>query len=231
MLRTAFVPGIPRGGERASTLLLQNTLHALDRISLPIEEMFDRAQNRYIAGTIIASASRALQRLDLRKAGLPESQHMPRQFKLPGDLADRAKRIGAFVHPPLAPYFKLQAGHLDRWPLAGSRAGAILARINFPCQKPQKCSVVLFIGNRQTIDPGLEHIRWLEHHDAALGYRNLDPGLGIAPNALRLGAHEKPPKRRQFDGFAPDQSVGEFIQHRLHQNSRLLARQTDTTVH
>src|SRR3977135_146785 len=125
MLRTAFVPGIPRGGERASTLLLQNTLHALARISLPIEEMFDRAQNRYVAGTVIASASRALQRLDLRKAGLPEKQHMPRQSNLRGALADGANRIGSFVHPPLAPYPKLQAGRTARGPLAWSRAGAI----------------------------------------------------------------------------------------------------------
>src|ERR1700730_12852555 len=127
----AFVRGIPRGGERAGTLLLQYTLHALDRISFPIEEMFDRAKNLDIAGTVIAPASSTLERLDLRKTRLPESQHMLRQIKLPGDLADRSKRIGAFVHPPLAPYLKLQAGRLDRSPLARARAGAILARINF----------------------------------------------------------------------------------------------------
>jgi hypothetical protein len=102
---------------------------------------------------------------------------------------------------------------------------------NFLPRKRKKCSVVLLIGNRQTIDPGLEHIRWFKHHDAPRGYRNFDPGLGISPNALRLGTHEKPPKRRQFDGIAPDQSIGQFIQHRLYQNSRLLPRQTDATVY
>jgi hypothetical protein len=60
-------------------------------------------------------------------------------------------------------------------------------------RKP-KCSGILLIGNGQTIDPGLEHVRWLKNHDAALGYRDLDSGLGISPNSLRFGAHEKPAK-------------------------------------
>jgi hypothetical protein len=60
-------------------------------------------------------------------------------------------------------------------------------------RKP-KCSGILLIGNRQTIDPGLEHVRWLKNHDAALGYRDLDSSLGISPNSLRFGAHEKPAK-------------------------------------
>jgi hypothetical protein len=41
---------------------------------------------------------------------------MPRHINLSGDLANRAKRIGAFVHPPLAPYIKLQARLFDRAP-------------------------------------------------------------------------------------------------------------------
>jgi hypothetical protein len=57
-----------------------------------------------------------------------------------------------------------------------------------------KCSGIFLIGNRHTIDPGLEHVRWLKNHDAALGYRDLDSSLGISPNSLRFGAHEKPAK-------------------------------------
>jgi hypothetical protein len=57
---------------------------------------------------------------------------MPRQIKLPGDLADRAKRIGAFVHPPLAPYLKLRVSSSepaasDRGPLA-DRVLALFSR-------------------------------------------------------------------------------------------------------
>ena len=84
-------------------LILQNALHALDRISGTIEQMSDPAHEFDIVRPIIPATATTLHRFDLRKTRLPKPQYMLRQVKIFGNFANCAVGVGAFVHasPPL----------------------------------------------------------------------------------------------------------------------------------
>lgn len=82
--------------DEPGSLLLQDPLHALDRVALAVEEMANAAQEVDIVWAIIASATTALQRPDLREPGFPETQDVLRQIEVVGDLADRAEGVRAF---------------------------------------------------------------------------------------------------------------------------------------
>ena len=51
-----------------------------------------------VVGTIVSAPAASLERLDLGEAGLPEPQHVLRQFEILGNLADRPKGVRALVH-------------------------------------------------------------------------------------------------------------------------------------
>src|SRR3954470_23570825 len=61
-------------GPRA--LGLEDPLHAADRVALAVEEMADALEEIDVVGTVVAPPAAALQGPDLRKARLPEPQHM-----------------------------------------------------------------------------------------------------------------------------------------------------------
>ena len=82
----------------AHPLLLQDALDALDGISLAVEEMADAAQEVDIVRPVVAPAAAALQRLDLRKARFPETQHMLWQLEVFRHLADRPECVRPLVH-------------------------------------------------------------------------------------------------------------------------------------
>ena len=80
------------------------------------------------------------------------------------------------------------------------------------------------------VDLGLQHVGRLEHHHPARKDRHLDPGLGIAPHPLALGADDERAKAGQLDGFAARGRVANFVQNRLDQLRRLRARQSDLLI-
>ena len=74
-------------------LLLEQLLHALDRVALVVQEAPDELQPLDVFGPVIAPSPRPLQRPDLRKPRLPEAQHVLRQIH-------RLRRLhGSFERP------------------------------------------------------------------------------------------------------------------------------------
>ena len=59
-----------------------------------------------VVRTIVAAAAAALHRLDLREAGLPETQHMLGNVEFVRDFTDGTERIGRLVQMP-APFRSL----------------------------------------------------------------------------------------------------------------------------
>ncbi len=91
---------LPRGrarerrlGHDAGALLLQNALHAFDRVALAIEQMAYGLNERDILRAIKTPPAGALDRGDLLEARFPKAQHMRRQIETLGDLADRLKGL------------------------------------------------------------------------------------------------------------------------------------------
>src|SRR5208337_2046008 len=112
----------------ARALLLENALHALDRVALPIEQMTQSHHQLHVARPVIAPPARALHGFKLLEAGFPETQHVRRQVETLRDLSDRAKSRFAFAshahrssdprgadrlqitsYTPTTPYFKPKA--------------------------------------------------------------------------------------------------------------------------
>jgi hypothetical protein len=79
-------------------LLLQKALHALDRVAVVVEELTNGAEQHDIGGAVVAAPPGPLQRPDLRKARLPEPQHVLRHREMFGDFADRAESVRALLH-------------------------------------------------------------------------------------------------------------------------------------
>ena len=79
-------------------VILQDALRAPDRVTLAIEQVTDAAQQIDIIGPVIAPAAAALHRLDLLKAGFPETQHVLRQVEIVCDFTDRPERFGRLFH-------------------------------------------------------------------------------------------------------------------------------------
>ena len=79
--------------------VLQQLLHAADRVSVLIQPLPDPAQQPDVFGSVIAPAAAAFHGPELRKLRLPETQHMRRKIEFVGSLSDRAKRGGAFLRP------------------------------------------------------------------------------------------------------------------------------------
>src|SRR5262245_1190252 len=78
----------PHRLHEAGTFLAQDALDAADRVALAVKQMMDAAQKIHVVGPVIAAAAAALHRPDLWKTALPESQHVLRNAKVVGDLAD-----------------------------------------------------------------------------------------------------------------------------------------------
>ncbi len=87
----------PDGLHRLDALLLEDALHALDRVALPVEQRLQPHDERDVVGAVVAPSAAALQRLDLREAGLPETEHMVRQVEILRHLADRPEGVWALV--------------------------------------------------------------------------------------------------------------------------------------
>ena len=79
----------------AGALLFQDPLHALDGIALAVEEMTDTLEEIDVVGAVVTPAATALERTDLREAGLPEAQHVLRHADFLGGLGDGAESFGA----------------------------------------------------------------------------------------------------------------------------------------
>ena len=82
---------------RLGALLAQHLLHPFDRQAFVVKKKTDRPQQLDVLGPVIASSAAALERPDMRKSGLPKSQHVLRQVELLGDLADRAEGLWGLV--------------------------------------------------------------------------------------------------------------------------------------
>src|SRR5256885_7725718 len=77
-------------------LLAQNFLHPLDGVAVRVKERANAAQQLHVVRTVIAPSACPLDWADLRKAGLPEAQHVLRHVQLGGDFADGAERLRRF---------------------------------------------------------------------------------------------------------------------------------------
>src|ERR1051325_5910561 len=66
-------------------------LHALDRITLVIQQAANLAQQLHVLGSVIAPPAAPFQRPDLWELGLPETQDMLWNLELVGAPADGAK--------------------------------------------------------------------------------------------------------------------------------------------
>jgi len=80
------------------TILLQDALHALDRIAFAIEEMADAFEQIDIVGAVIAPSTAALERPNLPEPCFPKPQDVLRNIEVLGDFADRSEGVGALVH-------------------------------------------------------------------------------------------------------------------------------------
>src|SRR5690606_8689456 len=89
------------GGDKPVAIHLEQLLHALDRISVIVEQMPDALQEIDVLGAVIAPSAAALHRLDLRETSLPETQHMLRQVEIVGNFADGAESVRALFHSTL----------------------------------------------------------------------------------------------------------------------------------
>ena len=74
----------------------------------------------------------------------------------------------------------------------------------------------LFLRRGVTVDARLEHVRWLEHHDAPRQNRHFDAGLRVAPMRLTLRAHDERAERRELYGFAARRRFGDLVEKGLH---------------
>jgi hypothetical protein len=79
-----------------NALLAQNALHTFDGVTFIIKQVANALQERDVRGPVVASATRALHRLDLAKAGFPETKHMLWQVQNVRRFAYCAKRFRAF---------------------------------------------------------------------------------------------------------------------------------------
>src|SRR4051812_22855556 len=96
-MRGLFGAGLPDRLHEFDALLLQDALHAADRVALAVEQMPDAAQEVDVFRPVIAPAAAALHRLDLAEAALPKPKHVLRQIEVVGDLADGAKCVWRLV--------------------------------------------------------------------------------------------------------------------------------------
>src|SRR6185312_7730567 len=80
------------------------------------------------------------------------------------------------------------------------------------------------------IDALLENRRRLEHHDTTRRDWHFLAGLRVTSDALPLLAHHERAERRQLHGLATLQTVGNFLQYKFYERSRLAAPQTDYLV-
>ena len=89
-----------RDGRRAiGPRRAQQFLYAANRIAILVKTFPDAAQQENVFRPIVATAAAALQRLQLWKLRFPEAQDVRRKIEVVRDLADRAKRRGAFLGP------------------------------------------------------------------------------------------------------------------------------------
>src|SRR5271170_5818634 len=83
-------PGVGLSGVRQTLdpLLLEQLLDALDRVAFIVQEAADEPEPLNVFGAVIPPAAGPFQGPDLRKARLPEAQHMLRQVHRIRDFAD-----------------------------------------------------------------------------------------------------------------------------------------------
>src|SRR3954447_8588545 len=151
-------------------MLLEDALHAADGVALAVQETADALEQIDVVRTIIAAAAAALHRLDLREAGLPETQHMLGNVEFVRDFTDGTERIGRLVQMP-APFRSL-------------------------CEALVVLGVA--VGDSVAVDTLFQYRRRLEHHHTARRNRYFGAGLRIASDALSLLAHHEGTERRQL---------------------------------
>jgi hypothetical protein len=91
--------------------LAKQLLDPADRVPLLIEELPDLPEQVDVLGPVIAASTSAFERLDLRKFGFPEPEHMRRQFEFLRNLPGRAKGSLGLARAP-GSTCRVQLGHL-----------------------------------------------------------------------------------------------------------------------
>src|SRR4051812_49366207 len=99
---------------------------------------------------------------------------MLRHVDVFGDFADRPERVWAFVHHTARAFSsEVDPAHVKKMRLR------------------LWDGLLVLLGHVASIDARLEHVRGLEHHDAAGLDRHLDAGLGIAADAFPLLTYDE----------------------------------------
>src|ERR1700735_4561824 len=109
---------------------------------------------------------------------------------------------------------------MDYWPTGAETAGS----------RPRKEGGLPFFWFVAPVDFRLQHIGRLEHHHPARKDGHLDPGLGITPHALALGADDKRAEAGPLDRFAPGGRIANLVQNRLDQLRGFRTRQSDLLI-
>jgi hypothetical protein len=65
---------LPNGDDELVAVLLEQFLHALDRVALIIKQDADALEQFDVVGPVVAAPAAALHRFDLGEAGFPEPQ-------------------------------------------------------------------------------------------------------------------------------------------------------------
>ncbi len=89
--------GLPHRLHELGAVVLEDALHAADRVALAVEQVTDAAQQVDVVGPVVAPPAATLHRLDLAEPRFPEPQHMLRHVELVGHLADGAEGVRRLV--------------------------------------------------------------------------------------------------------------------------------------
>jgi len=74
--------------------IAQQPLHALDRVTVAIEQFTDPHKQSHVFRSIIPAPAASLKRMNLRKLGFPKPQNMRRHIQIISDLTDGPERGG-----------------------------------------------------------------------------------------------------------------------------------------
>ena len=183
-----------------------------------------RRSRAMIVGPIVAPATAALQRLNLRELGLPEPQDVLRYVQLVGDLADRAEGVGSL----------LPAGH------APGPASSVSGRGQDPSSPPNSSSRRIVQPRSSPNKPTGSAVpftwafsTWLARNTSTRRGRigTSTPVLGLRPIRSPFCPDGKRAEATDLDRLATcAEASAKPVEHRLEQIRRLVPRQADLRV-
>ncbi len=178
------------------------------------------------------SAPPSSRRLTSQCTARPRSRQPCRRPRVRVRRTPRRRRTGPAA--PTRALFQRRVRRRPRRENHGALPSAMAHYCPIGAQTPARLSpagaALPFFGSVAPVDLGLQHVGRLEHHHPARKDRHLDSCLGVAPNALALGAHHERAEAGQLDGFATRSCIADFIQNRLHQLRQLRARQSNLVI-